>query len=320
MINNKMSFSNQTSRGYYTLLSNLLILCIILTTNILNHTSITIFASAQSEDYFCGLSWSHAADECPHACPSGDDTECYTLTGSEDYGCFFFTGCWERIQNGEITKPPMIGPVTPPGGGDQTPTESPESEVQFPTATPTFSYTMAIRDMNAELIFTLDGVTNTMSETDQTLFTDTLIENLGVELEKSGITIDTITITNQLLGFSFDYVDLTVSIEAKYQPLPNSNGQASIYKIAKEYINSPVGSRVIIAKLKMAGLQTQSSYFDKASGLSVEGGSSSVEGTSEPTGSPVGTPTAKVSVEDNLRTFAFHVWGGMFLMGLGLEP
>lgn len=268
--------------------SNLLVLFIII---ILNN-SIT-FTSAQSEDYFCGLSWSHAADECPHACPSGEDTECVALAGSEDYGCFFFTGCWDRIQNGEITKPPMVGPVTPPG--EQTPTQSPVVEVQFPTIPPTFGYTMAIRDMVAELIFTLDGVTNTMSDADQTLFLDILRDNLGVELEESGITIDTIFITNQLLGFSFDYVDLTVSINAKYQPLSNSDGQASIYKIAKEYINSPVGSRVVIAKLKMAGLQTQSSYFDKASGLSVEGGSDSVEGTSEPTGSPVGTPTAMVS-------------------------
>ena len=86
-----------------TATTNLLlsILLLILSTNLLN-------VNAQSEDYFCGTSWSDAAETCPHSCPTGEDSECIEkASGDDTYGCFFFTGCWERIQAGEITQPPV---------------------------------------------------------------------------------------------------------------------------------------------------------------------------------------------------------------------
>ena len=278
-------------------LLSILLLILLSTNNLVN---------AQSEDYFCGISWSDAAETCPHSCPSGEDSECIEKAGDDTYGCFFFTGCWERIQAGEITQPPVPVPTNSPIVGGM-PTQEPTSDFIYPTMVPTFGYTLGIQDVQAELIFTLDGVTNTMQVDDMAVFLDTITTSLGVELEKEGVTINNngeedpgIEIISQMLGFSFDYVDITLSISATYQPKPNSNNSGSnggsIYKIAKEYIGNKNGGKTIIAKLKMAGLQTDSSYFDKASSLTVSGGSSSVVGgeTVQPSGSPLSSPTDMV--------------------------
>eukprot|EP00580_Thalassiosira_gravida_P015819 CAMPEP_0201673258 /NCGR_PEP_ID=MMETSP0494-20130426/34242_1 /ASSEMBLY_ACC=CAM_ASM_000839 /TAXON_ID=420259 /ORGANISM="Thalassiosira gravida, Strain GMp14c1" /LENGTH=66 /DNA_ID=CAMNT_0048155127 /DNA_START=21 /DNA_END=217 /DNA_ORIENTATION=+ len=50
------------------------------------------FGSAlNSEEYFCGTSWSDAAHSCHKHCPTGEDDECYNELG-DDFGCYYFTG------------------------------------------------------------------------------------------------------------------------------------------------------------------------------------------------------------------------------------
>lgn len=83
-----------------------------------NNQHLLSFVSAQSEDYFCGASWTHASTACPVACPSGEDSVCVDSLGPGN-SCFYFTGCFEKIQSGEIeyddgsTEPPT---PTPPIG------------------------------------------------------------------------------------------------------------------------------------------------------------------------------------------------------------
>ena len=72
--------------------------------------------SAQSDDYYCGLDWLHAAETCPKSCPTGNDIECTSTLGS-DHGCFFFTGCAERVANGEFGTPQPTPAPTASGGG-----------------------------------------------------------------------------------------------------------------------------------------------------------------------------------------------------------
>ena len=256
--------------------------------------------TAQSEDYFCGLSWSHAADNCPHACPTGDDTECHdALEGNTEYGCFFFTGCADRIQAGDFTASPVAGPPPPPPGEVGQPTPAPNTA--YPTITPTYGYTLPTKDLISNIILTLKGVSNTIKNTDDiTQFLDIVQDALVNELEDKNVVLESMTIVGQQLGASFDYVDITLELIAKYTPKPNGsedNSIPNIYEITNNYITTKNGGRIIIAKLKMAGLQTDSSYFDKVSGLTVSGGSSSVVGgTDEPTARPAGLPTVAVSI------------------------
>jgi len=288
----KMQHCNKPPIQYSNLLLSIILL---LTTIILLQINQT---NAQSEDYFCGLSWSHAADTCPHACPTGDDTECHdALEGNTDYGCFFFTGCYDRIQAGDFTAAPVIGPPPPPPGEVGQPTPAPNTA--YPTTTPTYSYTLPIKDLISNIILTLKGVSNTIKNTDDiTQFINIVQDALINELEDKNVVLESMNIVGQQLGASFDYVDITLEITAKYTPKPSSedNSIPNIYEIANNYIGAKNGGRIIIAKLKMAGLQTDSSYFDKVSGLTVSGGSSSVVGgTDEPTARPSGTPTVSVS-------------------------
>jgi hypothetical protein len=58
-------------------------------------------ACAQSEDYYCGTTMEQAVNECPLACPTGQDSECSSGLGS-DFVCYYFTGCAEKIANGFV--------------------------------------------------------------------------------------------------------------------------------------------------------------------------------------------------------------------------
>ena len=64
----------------------------------------------ESMDYYCGTTWPDAASACTHHCPSGASTECIDMLG-EGYECHKFTGCSERIENGEIVEDNSNGVV-----------------------------------------------------------------------------------------------------------------------------------------------------------------------------------------------------------------
>eukprot|EP00956_Cyclotella_meneghiniana_P035990 scaffold120016_cov74-Cyclotella_meneghiniana.AAC.3 len=63
-------------------------------------------AQAGNEDYYCGTDYLEVGQNCALPCPSGDDSECFNALG-DDYVCFFFTGCADKIANGFV--PPSLG-------------------------------------------------------------------------------------------------------------------------------------------------------------------------------------------------------------------
>jgi hypothetical protein len=91
----------------------------------------SFLACAQSEDYYCGTGLEQAMDECPLACPTGDDVECSSGLGS-DYVCYYFTGCAEKIANGFVPAAPNADASV-----EETMTDAPVAnvvETQSPTA------------------------------------------------------------------------------------------------------------------------------------------------------------------------------------------
>ena len=82
-------------------------------------------ANSQTEDYFCGVSFLEVRENCILPCPTGADSVCTSALGS-DYGCYYFTGCAEKIANGFV-------PDTP-GGLIDVETEQPSKK---PTPSPT---------------------------------------------------------------------------------------------------------------------------------------------------------------------------------------
>lgn len=68
--------------------------------------------NAQADDYYCGTSFIEAGENCALPCPSGEDSECSTPLGSE-YGCYFFTGCKNKIDNGFVPAPLPTNAPTP---------------------------------------------------------------------------------------------------------------------------------------------------------------------------------------------------------------
>lgn len=69
-------------------------------------------SSAQTDDYYCGTSFLEAGEACIVPCPSGEDADCVTALGPE-YGCFFFTGCKSKIDNGFVPAPLPTDAPTP---------------------------------------------------------------------------------------------------------------------------------------------------------------------------------------------------------------
>jgi hypothetical protein len=59
-------------------------------------------------DSYCGKSLSLAQNDCSMQCASGTDQECVDVLG-EEYKCFNLTGCFDKIQNGEMFINPTDG-------------------------------------------------------------------------------------------------------------------------------------------------------------------------------------------------------------------
>lgn len=58
-------------------------------------------AQAGNEDYYCGLDFMEVGKNCLLPCPSGQDSDCTNALGDE-YVCFFFTGCADKVANGFV--------------------------------------------------------------------------------------------------------------------------------------------------------------------------------------------------------------------------
>ena len=137
-----------------------------------------------------------------------------------------------------------------------------------------------------------------MDTTSKDIFISTVGDLLSTHLEGFNIAFDNISVEKQELGFSFDYLDVTVVIIAQTRliiaeeedALNDNNEQQqqnnnNLNAIADEYITK--SSRTILSRLKSNALKKDSVYFvglDKIGvglGLTME---PTVKATEEPTG------------------------------------
>ena len=217
---------------------------------------VVLLAYAQTDDFYCGYSWDDAALQCLHPCPSGADSDCSTYEtaggavaavapgdATEEsaiiYGCYFFTGCKVKIDNGLIT-PPTLSPAPSIGGGGggvaTTPLEEAGSSsggdddvVQnWLSSSPTIiisSYEL----VRLELIFSLMNIMSTLEigiaidTYNTTMFnyiTDILtsVDEKGGEARRRGVRVNMTNITNVRLGESFDFVDVYITVDVLFNP------------------------------------------------------------------------------------------------------
>ena len=136
-----------------------------------------------------------------------------------------------------------------------------------------------------------------MDTTSKDIFISTVGDLFSTHLEGFNIEFDNISVEKQELGFSFDYLDVTVVIIAQTRliiaeeedALNDNNEQQqnnnNLNAIADEYITK--SSRTILSRLKSNALKKDSVYFvglDKIGvglGLTME---PTVKATEEPTG------------------------------------
>ncbi|KAL7551102.1 hypothetical protein ACHAWF_014297 [Thalassiosira exigua] len=292
-------------------------------------------AQDESDDYYCGTSWSTAVELCTLNCPTGTDEECVSALGAGS-SCFYFTGCAERVAAGEFGDPPTESPEnepTPTPGNAQTlePTMEPtvyvhtkfcgmswmEANLQCDsglTPCPTESEclpregchadidcTRPIVDLESELIISLDGVSSTMEGSDEIIFVDKLSELLASHLASLNVELKEVDSAGQQMGASFDYIDITVLISARARP---SEGESyNLPKICEEYINR--SRMTILSRLKTFAVMEGSMYFATLTRISVGLGRTkppTLAPTDYPTGKPTtGSPTGKPTPEPTGR-------------------
>jgi hypothetical protein len=100
--NNIIMYKQQRKMGCSQHLQWVLLLLIISFNNILQ------IIHAQNEDYYCGLDFMEVGDNCALPCPSGEDSECTAVLGDYGaYGCYYFTGCADKIAGGFVPVSPI---------------------------------------------------------------------------------------------------------------------------------------------------------------------------------------------------------------------
>lgn len=196
-------------------------------------------------DYYCGYSWDDAALQCLHPCPSGNDSDCsFETTGvvagddteSAIYGCYFFTGCEVKTDNGLTVEQTSPAPSIV-GGGEEGGEVSPPLETEsngddvvqgWLSSSPTIiisSYEL----LRLELIFSfmnimstleIDVAIDTLSTTMFDYITDVLESALVTEQggEAGGLKVNMTNITDVRLGESFDFVDVYITLDVLFNP------------------------------------------------------------------------------------------------------
>ena len=84
--------------------------------SVILHIATIISAQVDNFDRYCGKSITFAQNNCPLQCASGTDQQCIDVLG-EEYKCFNLTGCFERIQNGEVFNTTTDGTTDVEGNG-----------------------------------------------------------------------------------------------------------------------------------------------------------------------------------------------------------
>jgi len=288
----------------------------------------------QSEDYFCGLDWVHAANACPKSCPTGNDAECTDELG-EEYACFFFTGCYERYQSGEFgpleTDEPeeieegggqeeqqVIEATLPPnanqycastwlqamincGGVDEEkacPNGVRDCDENEMCQTDTYC-DQPLKELESEVQFTLKGPENTLEKVEeQTILLNVTGEYLRGTLETLEISFTSMEILEQEM----------VTGEVKVNVMIKAATRGAFKKldsIAENTIN--LQGQDVVKELKRKGNSEQEYYFTKVSEISVL---STEQLTELPTKSPAGAPTVKPSKEPTKSPTPFPTISG----------
>ncbi|KAL7542699.1 hypothetical protein ACHAXR_012004 [Thalassiosira sp. AJA248-18] len=185
-----------------------------------------VYALETSDDYYCGLTWPHAATSCPKHCPTGQDSECADALG-DNFGCFFFTGCREKIDNGEFVggDPNDASATGLVGGQDGSSSEATTTQsnnnfcgqswitamvscnAPCPMGTECsgpgescFAATNCDRPLQrlvADMLVTLLGADSAMDEADGDILGGTLHELLQVAVEEEGVALDGVNLGKQ---------------------------------------------------------------------------------------------------------------------------
>ena len=169
-----------------------------------------------SLDYYCGTDWADAFETCPKHCPSGEDQECIDELG-EEYKCWYFTGCHDKIMNGEFDGNGDSGGSS--GGGDNQElinnnfcgtswiqamlscnepcplgTECTDPEERCFAAT---NCDKPLMEIISDLLITLAGPDSTMDGTEGGVFEGTMLDILREVAEAEGIALDGVGLMEQ---------------------------------------------------------------------------------------------------------------------------
>mmetsp|Transcript_14335 Transcript_14335/g.31447 ORF Transcript_14335/g.31447 Transcript_14335/m.31447 type:complete len:963 (-) Transcript_14335:75-2963(-) len=292
----------------------------------------------ESEDYYCGMDWVHAANACPKPCPTGTDVECTDQLGDE-YACFYYTGCYERYQSGEFgpleTDEPeeieegggqeeqqVIEATLPPnanqycastwlqamincGGLDEEkacPNGDHDCDENEMCQTDTYC-DQPLKELESEVQFTLKGPENTLEKVEeQTILLNVTGEYLRGTLETLEISFTSMEILEQEMVTG--EVKVNVMIKAVHRPAMGTFTQ-KLDSIAENTIN--LQGQDVVKELKRKGNSEQEYYFTKVSEISVL---STEQLTELPTKSPAGAPTVKPSKEPTKSPTPFPTISG----------
>lgn len=265
-------------------------------------------ASAQdpSLDYYCGKDWTTAIETCQLPCPTGEDLECTSVLGV-DFSCYYFTGCYDKIQSGFFDDIDAGDGGNSGGGGGNSSSVRKNScgktwidamltcdagkECDEDTdCTGSDEYCHADTNCDQELVevesvvrIFLIGPTKEMGQEEIDVFQDSLLEVVGTAISDDGLALNGVKFEGQKL--SDGELEVSVVVNGQYRPPPFQN----LAEIAGKHIDQKRGT--VVSILRMYGPLEGTYYFDKVSNIQTFSDTSSV-----PTSSPVGStvrPTTK---------------------------
>eukprot|EP00571_Detonula_confervacea_P005871 CAMPEP_0172330022 /NCGR_PEP_ID=MMETSP1058-20130122/61177_1 /TAXON_ID=83371 /ORGANISM="Detonula confervacea, Strain CCMP 353" /LENGTH=1318 /DNA_ID=CAMNT_0013047219 /DNA_START=179 /DNA_END=4138 /DNA_ORIENTATION=- len=202
----------------------LLATSLLLSPNNTNNVPFANAATVQSEDYYCGHSWPHAASFCEKHCATGQDSECASLSdGTQDYECYYFTGCSDRLVDAQPNDDANNAAATDGLAADSATTSTVINNFcgkswihamlgcsdgcpnGYECADPLercFAATNCDRPLESlvsELLTTLQGPDSTMDDDDATIFGQTIYDFIRSVAEEEGISLDGVELGEQQL-------------------------------------------------------------------------------------------------------------------------
>jgi len=268
----------------------------------LHHVS----AQDPSLDYYCGKDWTTAIETCQLACPTGEDLECTSVLGV-DFSCYYFTGCYDKIQSG------FFDNIDAGDGGNSGGEGGNSSSVRKNSCGKTWidamltcdagkecdedtdctgsdEYCHANTNCEQELVeiesvvtVFLIGPTKEMGQEEKDVFQESLLEVLGAAVSDDGFVLIRVKFEEQKL--SDGELQVSVVVNGQYRPPPFRD----LAEIAGKHIEQKRGT--VVSILRIYGPLEGTYYFDKVSNIQTFSDTTNV-----PTKSPVSStfrPTTK---------------------------